>query len=289
MPSTKKILLIENQKTQFMKICKCLKEEMGGVDPECNDKIEIIPEKNVYDGFINNVRIALDIRYDTYCDNALKQIDDYIACSKPDLIILDHILLSVTLRRSCIDNPDAFNLLNKLYRTKEDNKKIPVLFLSSNLEGDEEVSEQLQSLREEDIECLWVTKSYPRTPEVLGNSTYFKKEVLPKIKKLLINTECRNSGELDKELEGILQGVDNSYWPDNKEHYDESEITIYAKVDTFLKKLDQYQQQLLQEFNADDKKQLFENLKKFLDSDHTLTQTDTGNIITGLKGLLGDE
>ena len=265
-----------------MKICKRLKEGMGGIDSEFNDKIEIIPEENVYDGFINNVRIALDIRYGAYCDNALKQIDDYIACSKPDLIILDHILLSVTLRRSYIDNPDAFTLLNALYKKNKGYKKIPVLFLSSNSENDEEVSGQLQSLREEDIECLWVTKSYPRTPEVLGNSTYFKKEVLPKIKKLLINTECRNSGELGD----ILKQVNNDFEPSNRSYYAEPVLEIYSLAEEFVKKPDPDKQRLLQELNADDLRSLSEGLKTPLDS---LAIKDANDIITRLKKLLGDK
>jgi len=163
-----KIILIENQKTQFDKIVNFFSKYNGNYF--------IYPNNSNYQEFTDRIRVYLNTNY--YKELREKILTDIFKCIeefKPDIFIIDHVLVG------CYN---ASTGLDFALRLRENGFQQPIIFLSRTLESDEKVMNELPKIGGNKI---WVSKGYAGK-EILQEE-YFKKEVLEKIPSLLQKDE----------------------------------------------------------------------------------------------------
>lgn len=144
----KRILIIENQYIQF-----------DTMQRELSSRYEVLPaprptpEENVavFKAFIDPVRIALNPRYKRgQRDRAYEEFKAYLIEKKPDLLIIDYILVSHSAAQTGID------LAKRLRNDFISNKVIPILFVSRTPRSKVDILKGLESMKLKE----WVDKQY---------------------------------------------------------------------------------------------------------------------------------
>lgn len=192
-----KILVIENQWTQFEKIRDKLLT--------CGEAYNIYPsDDNSHKQFLDWIRICLDTRYGGDRRMKYRQIViEYIKNYNPDLIIIDHILVG------CHNGETGIDLA--IYLRKEGNISVPILFLSRSDINTPNICKQYPEIDEPRI---WIPKGFKGKENL--ERDYFKDTVLKAIKKLL----KKKKPTLKEEIINLL--VENAPTPNP----DESNIRI---------------------------------------------------------------
>lgn len=163
-----KILLIENQYTQFRPIAIFLHKRDFDVQPR---RVEYIP-------LMNNIRIFLNERYGPLGERnkrslAFSEIVKFIEGFTPDIFIIDQVLVGNH------QGLDGIFLMEQL-RPKFPQ---PILFLSRTAANDVRVMENLPRLSQP---TEWINKGY--FGEEILNEKYFEEHVLNRIKYFLANS-----------------------------------------------------------------------------------------------------
>jgi len=188
------VLLIENQYLQFRNIRKKLEEIL-------DSPYKIYPEESIDDDkadlenfmkFMDNIRIALNPRYDKYCDDAWTKVQEYIADVKPGIFIIDHKLVGNDEGQTGIDLARRFWAEAKYPQ--------PVLFLSRTPDSKKEVVEKLDGYYHPH---RWLYKGYS-DHEILDKE-YFDSRVHPTIQSLLkLSKEKTAYEEVQLRLSGLF-------------------------------------------------------------------------------------
>lgn len=161
----KKIVIIENQLTQFEKIRNKL--------AYCEDTYNIYPDIDSYKEFLDWIRIYLDTRYEEKRRlNFFRKIVNKIKEENPDLLIIDHILVG------CHSGKTGIDLALKL-RT-EGKIATPILFLSRSDLNTPHISSQYPKIAEP---REWVSKNSKKKENL--EDAYFNDHIMDIIKKLL--------------------------------------------------------------------------------------------------------
>jgi hypothetical protein len=135
-------------------------------------------------------------------ERARDELKEILEGDRIDLIIIDHVLLGFTLDSTM--NPDGIELINELWKISDRIKRIPVIFLSSAHPNDMTVLKRLQVIDNDDtikIKPEWLYKKPHTTSGPIGDRSYFRQFVIPKIKKLVEKAGLLTKGE---ELAGKL-------------------------------------------------------------------------------------
>lgn len=182
----KKVLIIENQFLQFELLVNGLKDDFLTLplyDPDLYNR------EAIYTNFTDLVRVSLDDRYEkTKSDKAFLELLAYFTFHKPDILLIDHILLGYT------GAPTGFNLASKIRKQYQDSN-IPILFVSrSPREQAKVITGMLSTTGSRD----WVNKSY-YSGGVL-EKTYIEKRIIPKINALLKSVKGDNSRDVILEI-----------------------------------------------------------------------------------------
>lgn len=203
MSEKRKLLIIENQYTQFCRIYS----NLG------TDKFDKFPDsdQNEYINFIDHVRIWVNENYlEQQKTNALKFITELITANSIELILMDHILGGAHHCKTGID------LAYEINQSRKDNGTIiPVLFLSKtdladkkreigsgNLKG---INEYASNFGEANYK--WVHKGY-FGDEIL-DPDYFRDNVMTKIEELLGDSELDKFKKLLDEILSLNYNEDN--------------------------------------------------------------------------------
>lgn len=182
-----KILIIENQYTQFKKITKRFDSSTFEVYPIDYESYKI---------FMDQVRVFVNTKYPPeYRDGAIEEIIAYINGEDIDLILMDHILGGA---HHCLTGIDLAEKINE--ERKDD--LLPVLFLSKTELNDEKRVKRYEKYKEDFGEShnQWVHKGF-YGDEILGLN-YFKERVLKKVTGLLGESK---SDLKKKSFEEIIQ------------------------------------------------------------------------------------
>lgn len=164
-----RILIIENQKSQFKEIRTKLCQDFT-VFPEVDDFVKIA----------DWARISLTKRYD-YAEQrypgkrrrqATQDIADYINDKEIDVILIDHVL---------VGHHSGENGIHLARKLKDLEIEQPIIFLSRNEKNKESVKEDLE--KESITDPIWVEKGY--AGQGIGDNWYFKKNVVEKIKECI--------------------------------------------------------------------------------------------------------
>ena len=183
------VLIIENQKSQYIQICKYIKK-YG------DDKFDVLPQKEEisfpedlgeYEEFMDNIRIALNTRNaKNRISKAKKNIITYFNTHDIDVIIMDHNLVGWH------EADDGIDLAYYLAEKEEDGKNkidIPILFLSRTPLNSErfelipkysDIKEKYETIKS--VKTEWVEKGY--AGGALLEESYFKRNVIKKIENL---------------------------------------------------------------------------------------------------------
>jgi hypothetical protein len=164
MPSKRKIVIIENQKSQFNDIYTTLKNEY-----------QIIPNEEDFIGFMDHVRVWINQQYDEdYRDIAIESIKT--KCNDVDLIIMDY---SIGGAHHC---ETGIELASKLL---EINNDLNFLFFSKIAENDRKKNiafEKLKNSYSHISENNWLNKGYFNFNlfqyDIADNENKYLKEVL---------------------------------------------------------------------------------------------------------------
>jgi len=204
----RKILIIENQYTQFSKIFGNL-----GVD-EFKKYPNIEHDKYVH--FIDHVRVWVNEKYiEDQRKRAIKYINKLINKEGIELILMDHILGGA---HHCKTGIDLAYTINKT--RKESNTIIPVLFLSKTKHDDKKREKggnifgtKIKGINEYGVEFnesnyKWVHKGY-FGDEIL-DPKYFELNVIPKIQELLGASE-------EERFWKAVNNIISIYFPENQE------------------------------------------------------------------------
>lgn len=179
------VLLIENQYLQFRNIRKKLEEIL-------DSPYKIYPEESMDDDkadlenfmkFMDNIRIALNPRYDKHCLDAWTKVQEHIEDVKPGIFIIDHKLVGNDEGQTGIDLARRFWAEAKYPQ--------PVLFLSRTPDSKKEVVEKLDGYYHPH---RWLYKGYS-DHEILDKE-YFDSRVHPTIQSLLKLTEEKTAHEV---------------------------------------------------------------------------------------------
>ena len=162
MENKTKILIIENQFTQFNEIIKLLDGE----------GYHTFPDENSYKEFIDWIKIYLNPRYtldrrNKYLDKILKKEIEY----NPDIFIIDHIL---------VGTHNADNGIDLAIKFRERGINQPFIFFSRTEMNNIDVCEKLPKVLPEKT---WIYKGYSGA-DILEQK-FFISEVIPKIESLL--------------------------------------------------------------------------------------------------------
>ncbi|MBC2705143.1 hypothetical protein [Desulfobacula sp.] len=164
-----KILLIENQESQFKKIKERFSEQEFIIFPPNDGENHL--------EFTEKIRIVLNSRYGTRSEskrkNAINQTVKYVKENKIDVLIIDHKLIGFHKAPTGID-------LAKIFF--DNNIRLPVIFLSRTPENDKDVKRNLKKI-EGKVDYTWVEKGY--AGEALSNDAYFENYVTVCIKNKL--------------------------------------------------------------------------------------------------------
>lgn len=173
-----KIILIENQFTQFKKIWNFLDEEYEVFPNIKKETLQSEAEKekykrNQFKDFIDLFRVCLNERYSkNYRDDAFQKIKQIIIDEvKPDLLIIDHIL---------VGNHEAKNGLDLAIKLRGEKISQPIMFLSRTEANSSDVIKQYPHISEKKI---WINKGF--AGDRILHPKYFKEDVLPQINKLI--------------------------------------------------------------------------------------------------------
>jgi hypothetical protein len=163
MESKRRILVIENQYTQFDDITTLL--DNFGYDHFPNDK-------QTFKTFIDWIRIYLNPRYDidrrnSIWSNILEKTKEY----DPELILIDHIL---------VGSHTAENGIHLAVKFRNCGITTPFLFLSRTDINNIDVCEKITTVS---LEKDWIGKGYSGA-DILEDA-FFKEMVIPKIEALL--------------------------------------------------------------------------------------------------------
>lgn len=161
----KKILVIENQWTQFEKIRDKL--------ITCEEAYEVYPDKYSYKEFLDWIRICLDTRYEG--ERRMKyllRITNKVRDENPDLLIIDHILVGCHNGETGIDLALNLRIKGKI--------ATPILFLSRSDLNTPHISSQYPKIAEP---REWVSKN-SNNKETLEDN-HFNCHIMDTIKKLL--------------------------------------------------------------------------------------------------------
>ncbi len=160
-----RVLIIENQVSQFKEICKKLSEYFY-VLPQINDFVKVA----------DWTRISLTKRYDYAYQQpgkrrkkTMQKLVEYITNNKVDVIIIDHIL---------VGHHSGENGIHLARKLKDLNVEQPIIFLSRTERNKESVKRDLE--REKITEPIWIEKGY--AGKGIGDDWYFNKNVVEKIK-----------------------------------------------------------------------------------------------------------
>lgn len=188
-----KILIIENQITQFKMISEHLKT--NGYHP--------IPSPEEYTGFLDYVRIQINPQYgETYKTECFNKIMEYITAQSPDLIIMDHILGG-----SC-KCETGIGLALKL--CKPIPIPIPVLFLSRTEHTEKNRVEEYEKFRNQQPGISeWTHKGY--FGDGILEENYFKSHVIPSVERLLPK---KKHTMMHTYIDTLT--ILNFYWPTHK-------------------------------------------------------------------------
>lgn len=164
-----RILIIENQKSQFKEIRTKL----------CPD-FTVFPEVENFVKFADWARISLTKRYDNAEQQdpgkrrrqATRDIADYINDKEIDVILIDHVL---------VGHHSGENGIHLARKLKDLEIEQPIIFLSRNEKNKESVKEDLE--KESITDPIWVEKGY--AGQGIGDDWYFKKNVVEKIKECI--------------------------------------------------------------------------------------------------------
>ena len=161
----KKIVIIENQLTQFEKIRNKL--------AYCEEAYSIYPDIDSYKEFLDWIRIYLDTRYEEKRrSNFFGKIVNKIKEENPDLLIIDHILVG------CHSGKTGIDLALRL--RMEGEIATPILFLSRSDLNTPHISSQYPKIAEP---REWVSKNSKKKENL--EDTYFNSHIMETIKKLL--------------------------------------------------------------------------------------------------------
>jgi len=160
-----RILIIENQESQFKEIRKKL----------CQD-FTVLPEIDDFVKVADWTRISLITRYDYASQQpgerrkkALQKLVEYIANNEVDVIIIDHVL---------VGHHSGENGIHLARKLKDLNIEQPIIFLSRTERNKKSVEEDLK--KEDITNSIWIEKGY--AGQGIGDPWYFKTNVVAKIK-----------------------------------------------------------------------------------------------------------
>ncbi|QHS56522.1 response regulator [Mucilaginibacter sp. 14171R-50] len=155
-----KIAIIENQYDQFDVISGLLEE------------YTLFPDYTRYKNFLDKVRIHLNTRYSKEQKaEALQSVIKDLQEFKPDLLIIDHIL---------VGNHSAENGIQLAKKLRKEMMTQPILFLSRTEQNHVDVCKYLPEVK---APVRWVSKGY--SGEEILEPEYFKQNVISQIKELL--------------------------------------------------------------------------------------------------------
>jgi hypothetical protein len=186
------ILLIENQYTQFKHMAVMLRDE----------RFVVFPKRRDYLDFMNNIRIYLNPRYGEEQQGskraaAFKRIVEYIGDNKPELFIVDQVLVG---NHAGLDGLFLMQQLRLVFKMQ------PILFLSRTPANEERVMEVLPTI--EPPNC-WINKGY--FGEEILDKDYFARQVIRRM-----NMYINNS--FSEEIKTIIESLRTKYYdPMNKE------------------------------------------------------------------------
>jgi hypothetical protein len=164
----RKILIIENQQSQFDGIVECMGDYC------------FFPEKSGYIAFIDHVRVWVNELYDAdYREKAITFIIDIINTKETELILMDHILGGA---HHCLTGIDLAREINGR-RVKESKTVIPIAFLSKTEHNDENRISAYDKYEKQFNTSEWIHKGY-FGDEILKKK-YFNSRVIPQIETLL--------------------------------------------------------------------------------------------------------
>lgn len=192
----KKILVLDNQYSEYETICNRLP----------SDYCEVFPSPKEFMTVIDWVRIVLNTRYELKkTKKATENLITYIQSVNPDLFIIDYKISGSHDGRTGID-------LAVILWDKTNFPEIPILFLTRAATDDEKLmngkSEFDSNFPSAKTACNWVNKGYGGLDK--SPATYFNKHVLSKICKLISETWLEKFGEKIAKLK--RRGDYDKFW-----------------------------------------------------------------------------
>jgi CheY-like chemotaxis protein len=180
----RKILIIENQKTQFDEFYEIFKEFKN---------YEIIPDRENFLSFITKVRKYVNTNYPNQFRDA--GFDSIFEDAKTaDLILMDYKLGA------------SFKCLSGIWLAKDINKKIktlnngitslPIVFMSKDQENTKKISDELTNYEKDFKNYKWVHKGY-FGKEIL-QPDFFKEKMIPAIEDLLNEKDSNRKYDIPK-------------------------------------------------------------------------------------------
>ncbi len=209
-----KVLVIENQVTQYRMIAGELACE----------EFEIYPKKDNYDDMIDLVRIILNKRYLERRTKATELFLEYLEPIKPDLFLIDHILVG------CHDGDNGIHLAKKL---REKGYTQPVLFFSRTQQSDIRVCKDIADLTGT---FDWMPKGYARMGMTEAN--YFSDMVFPRIRKLLSTNDKDRYLPILKMVKSMLSNEEQNERFNPRHEELEKKFALSAEEKTVLIEFD---------------------------------------------------
>lgn len=211
-PEKRKILIIENQQSQFDGIVECLSDYC------------FFPEKSEYIAFIDHVRVWVNELYEAdYREKAITVIIDTINTKETELILMDHILGGA---HHCLTGIDLAKEINQR-RRKESKTVIPIAFLSKTEHNDEKRVSAYDEYEKQFNTSEWIHKGY-FGDEILKKD-YFNSRVIPQIETLLGKSLLNQIIEILKKKRPTLDTTTNVEGNPDRE--------LAIKIDAFINKL----------------------------------------------------
>lgn len=209
-----KLIIIENQKTQFIVLRRGL--VANGI---ITDDIFPLENVNSWQSFINCVKIAINQDYD-YIDSgeyrriAKEKLYNIIITEKPSILIIDYLLGGTTCEKGVELAQDIID--------KVDNPQFSIIFLSR-----ERSNSDYDNLRvkNNNIYIDWLSKSYSQDENLEAN--YIKNKLCKEIKEVLEKHSQREDPEVVKELLSFMKK--KGKWLKDHEKY-EMVVRNYIKT-----------------------------------------------------------
>lgn len=230
-----KILVLENQVTQFEDIITALKKAFSN---RRNLTISTHPSKQDWLRIMNLVRIFLNPRYSSERQNiAIDKLKEYIESITPDYLIIDY-------RLSGSHNGKKGTFLARKLKTL--GIMAPILFLSRTDHNDEDVKKEIE--KEALGDCEWIPKGYAGSD--IGDDSYFEKYVVENIIRYSKRSKLENlTKQLNKlAAEGLFK-IDHQL-----------KMTLNTAINSLIKKLPSAEdklinkiEEILNKYNCSDK------------------------------------